>query len=149
MIVEVNRENIRQAARVHAETWRESHRAFCAPEFVAAHTVQRQTEYLERELKGGKKVWMLVKDRPVGIVSLQGNLIENLYVLPSEQRKGFGSVLLEFAMEHCDGSPALWVLSNNEGAKLFYHRHGFRFTGAEHPLSAGLSELEMAREIMN
>lgn len=144
MIVPVTAQTLMQAAAVHAESWRESHRAFCTPAFVAAHTAQRQADYLDRALKQGKGLWMLVDAQPVGVVSVWGNLIENLYVLPAQQRKGYGSALLQFAAAQCTGTPTLWILNNNGRARNFYLKHGFQFTGREHPLSAGLTELEMA-----
>ena len=41
---------LRQAAVVHAISWQDSHRAFCAPEFVAAHTPERQYGYLREKM---------------------------------------------------------------------------------------------------
>lgn len=143
MIISVTPQNLMQAARVHAASWRESHKGFCSPDFVAAHTPQRQADYLARELEQGKQLWMLVLEEPVGLVSVWGNLIENLYVLPTRQRQGCGSSLLDFAIAHCAGTPTLWILSNNHRARSFYEKHGFQFTGRTHPLSGGLAELEM------
>ena len=34
---------------------------------------------------------MLVKHKPVGIVSVTGSLIEDLYIRPDEQNKGYGT----------------------------------------------------------
>ncbi len=50
-ISEVNAQTICSAAQVHAVSWRESHRGFCAAEFVAQHTTQRQMVRLQRELE--------------------------------------------------------------------------------------------------
>lgn len=145
MIVKVTEENLLQAARVHAKSWRESHRGFCTPEFVAAHTTRRQAEFLRRELETGKRVWMLIEDRPVGIVSVWGSLIENLYILPEEQGKGWGSKLLSFAQGQCSGVPTLWIRSNNRTARAFYLSRGWRFTGVEKALAREMAELEMKK----
>lgn len=40
-------------------------------------------------------------------------LIENLYILPDEQCKGYGTQLLEFAIQQCKGIPTLWILDIN------------------------------------
>ncbi|MGI6192431.1 MAG: hypothetical protein ACOYI3_02540 [Christensenellales bacterium] len=51
----------------------------------------RQAEYLQAELARGKKGFILYDGPTVGVVTMWGGLIENLYVvLPSEQRKGYG-----------------------------------------------------------
>ena len=78
-----------------------------------------------------------------GVVSIKDNLIENLYVLPSEQRKGYGTKLLKYAEEKCQGIPKLWILSNNNAAKNLYVKHGYTFTGNVKPLKNELQELEM------
>ena len=132
------------AGHIHAESWRESHRSFCTEEFVQQHTDLAQTEYLRREMQAGKDVYMLIDWQPVGIVSVFGGLIENLYVLPSEQNKGYGTMLLQYAIGQSTQTPTLWILENNEGAERLYTRHGFRRTGKQNRLSAWLYEIEMA-----
>lgn len=143
MIVRVNEENLMLAAQIHAESWRDSHSTFCSEEFVKQHTAAHQKLYLEKEMQEGKQLYMLIKEIPVGIVSIKESLIENLYVLPTEQHKGYGTELLLFAMEKCSGPPCLWVLDNNEKAQSLYRKYGFRVTGKKNPLSEQLSELEM------
>lgn len=147
MIVEVDVGNLHQAALVHSLSWKESHKDFCSREFVDQHTAARQAAYLAREMDSGKKFYMLVHDRPVAIVSVKDSLIENLYVLPGQQRKGYGSELLLYALSRCSGTPTLWILSNNEGAFRFYTKHGFRLTGSRKELSGTLAELEMVYSI--
>jgi len=95
----------------------------------------------------GEKHYMLVKYRPVGIVSVHGNLIENLYILPAEQHKGYGHELLLFAIEHCEGIPRLLVLENNQKAQALYQKHGFQFTGRKFPFPGNVYELEMVKKL--
>ena len=98
MILPVTRQNIHQAAVIYSESWKESHKDLCSAEFLEAHTPERQKSYLEAEMEQGAQIYMLVDQRPVGIVSVQGCLIANLYVLPSEQNKGYGTRLLAFVV---------------------------------------------------
>ena len=142
---EVDETNIAQAGYIHAESWKESHREFCPAEFVRRHTPEAQAEYLRRELAAGKQVWMLLAPRPVGIVSVKDSLIENLYVLPREQNRGYGTALLEYAVRHCEGTPTLWLLNINQGAYRLYTRKGFQETGNRRQLNTQLSEIELAR----
>lgn len=143
--VRVGEENLADAGYIHAESWKESHRSFCTAEFVRLHTPEAQAKYLGMELAAGKQIWMLVDGSPVGIVSVWGSLIENLYVLPREQNKGYGTALLEYAAGRCTGTPTLWVLNINEGARRLYGRNGFRETGRSKRLNGQLSEVELAR----
>lgn len=144
MIVKVDESNIAAAGAVHAQSWRASH-GFCSPEFVAAHTAQSQTEFLQREIGAGRSLYLLLDPEPAGIVSVRGDLIEHLYVLPGKWHQGCGTRLLEFAAERCNGTPRLWVLSSNEVALRFYERRGFRESGERRELKGGLAEIEMKR----
>ncbi len=98
---------------------------------MESHTIERQRTYLENEMRAGKQIYLLIRDIPVGIVSVKENLIENLYVLPKRQCEGGGSELLGYAISKCMGTPALWVLNNNAKAQNFYEKHGFARTGRE------------------
>ena len=142
--VEVTELNIADAGRIHSESWKESHRSFCSAEFVDKHTPSVQAEYLLREMNAGKCIYMLIDKYPVGIVSVYDSLIENLYVLPSEQRKGYGSQLLNYAIQHCSGTPCLWILNNNEGAYRLYTKNGFKETGNRKQLNDILYEMELS-----
>jgi len=143
-IILVDKTNILQAALIHSIAWQESHRAFCAPDFIEKHTPERQREYLRSKMSDGTRVFMLVDEKPVGIVSITGSLIEDLYVLPDMQNRGYGTELLRFAIGLCTAIPVLWVLENNAGARRLYHRMGFRETGRRHSITDGLDEIELA-----
>lgn len=143
-IEEVTAETLEAAAEIHSESWQESHKSFCSPEFVAKHTAAAQMDYLRREMDAGKRLYLLTDGEPVGIVSVWGSVIENLYVLPEKQGRGYGTRLLRFAMEQCNEVPTLWILSNNEKARRLYIRQGFRETGSRKQLKGELREVEMA-----
>ena len=91
-IVNITENNIRDAGKIHSESWKESHKSFCSEEFIARHTEETQTEHIRSEIAKGKDFYMLIDHIPVGIVSMYGNLIENLYILPTEQRKGYSQI---------------------------------------------------------
>ncbi len=135
--------DLRRAAGVHSVSWQESHRSFCPQDFVAAHTPERQYRYLAEKAASGSRVFLLLREEtPVGVVTVTGNTIADLYILPEEQNKGYGTRLLRYAMAQCAGSPTLWILENNTGAERLYRRNGFLPTGRvlEHP--GGFDEWE-------
>ena len=142
MIVPVDQSNICQAAEVHSVSWQESHRSFCSADFIALHTPEHQQEYLSEKISRGSRVFMLVDGEPAAVVSVTGSLIEDLYVLPGRQNKGYGTLLLEYAVRQCTGTPTLWILENNKGAERLYRRIGFRKTGMVHAVTDGLDEIE-------
>ena len=144
MIVPVDKTNLHDAAAVHAAAWQESHRAFCTPAFVEAHTTERQAAYLQRKLDAKSRLFLLIEEKPVGVVSVTENLIEDLYVLPEEQGKGYGTKLLRFAIGVSTGTPTLWILENNTRARRLYERLGFAEMGNRHSVPNGLDEIEFA-----
>ena len=135
-IIVLSGDNLPAAAEVHAVSWRDSHRAVCSPEFVEAHTTERQEAYLRAKLAAGSVIYLLLEDgKTLGLVSRSGSLIADCYVLPDQQRKGYGSALLRRAIADCPETPRLWILETNTGAERLYVRFGFRRTGKrmEHP----------------
>lgn len=144
MIMTVTEETIEAAARVHSISWQASHSSFCSPEFVAAHTPERQNVYIRKKLEEGSVFYLLAEDQPIGIVSITGNLIEDLYILPEFQNRGYGTKLLRFAIAQCTDTPALWILENNQDAERLYRRLGFRPTGRRNHITGKLDEVEFA-----
>lgn len=144
MIKMVTQSDIMQAAMIHSESWKDSHKDICSPEFLAIHTPERQKNYLESEIAKGAQLYMLIEEKPVGIVSVCGGQIANLYVLPDEQNKGYGTQLLAFAVEKCTESPSLWILNTNDRANRLYERNGFWPTGNIVQHTGSIYELELS-----
>ncbi len=144
MIIEVNETNLAQAAEVHSISWKESHRAFCSPDFIELHSPQHQEEYLREKLTNGSKLYMLVEEKPIGMVSVTESMIEDLYILPKMQNMGFGTELLRYAMERCEETPTLWILENNKDAERLYRRIGFKPTGKRNAITDKLDEIEFS-----
>ena len=66
------------------------------------------------------------------------------YILPDKQKMGYGTKLLQFAVEQCTDTPTLWILENNTHAKRLYHKMGFQETGRIHAIADGLDEIELS-----
>ena len=96
LVTQSDQTGMMQAAVIHSESWKASHKNICSAEFLAIHTPQRQKHYLETEMEKGAQLFMLMHEKPVGIVTIRGDLIENLYVLPSEQNAGEQAALSGF-----------------------------------------------------
>ena len=144
MIISVDKTNLLQAAIIHSISWKESHRAFCTPDFIELHTPERQRDYLNKKMNSGTRIYMLVEEKPIGIVSVTNSLIEDLYVLPNMQNMGYGTKLLQYAIDQCTDTPTLWILENNTKAERLYHRMGFRKTGRKNSITGGIDEIEFA-----
>jgi ribosomal protein S18 acetylase RimI-like enzyme len=71
-------------------------------------------------------------EKPVGYVAFNADTILHLGVDPKNQRRGYGSALLEFAsLEIFDAGMSeadAWVLVDNHGARAFYRWHAWQDT---------------------
>lgn len=70
----------------------------------------------------------LAEDRAanlVGMLVLDGDLLDQLYVEPDLTGTGIGSRLIDVAKRELPGGLRLWTFVSNGGAQRFYIRHGF------------------------
>lgn len=93
-------------------------------------------EYIENpdRLKG---VWVYDDEFVKGMLHLEGDRIEELYVDSFFENGGIGGRLIEFAIGK--NGRYLWVLEKNADARRFYEKHGFTATGARR-LQEGTTE---------
>lgn len=63
--------------------------------------------------------------RVVGLLVLDGDLVEQLYVDPAHTRAGVGSQLLTVAKSLRPDGLHLWTFQSNQNARTFYEKHGF------------------------
>ena len=76
------------------------------------------------------EVWVAeVDDAVSGVLVLNGNWIEQLYVDPDWTNQGLGTALMERAKVERPEAIDLWTFKSNRGAQRFYERHGFRAVG--------------------
>ena len=65
-------------------------------------------------------------DRVLGFMAMKGSSIDRLYVLPSAQRRGLGTALVEKAKLLHPTGLRLHTHQKNLKACAFYEKHGFR-----------------------
>ncbi|MCA0419164.1 MAG: GNAT family N-acetyltransferase [Proteobacteria bacterium] len=64
--------------------------------------------------------------RILGFLCLDGEDLDQLYLLPGTFRRGIGSLLLAKARERSPERLHLFTFQRNTAARAFYERHGFR-----------------------
>ena len=64
--------------------------------------------------------------RILGFLCLDGEDLDQLYLLPGHFRRGIGSLLLAKARERSPERLHLFTFQRNKAARAFYERHGFR-----------------------
>lgn len=86
--------------------------------------------FFETTLIKDCEIWIAWRsDRLAGFLALDGGSISQLYIDPLEQRKGIGTLLIDFAKRRSPTRLELHTHQANTGARAFYERNGFRSTG--------------------
>jgi GNAT superfamily N-acetyltransferase len=86
------------------------------------------------QLRGGEATTVIAERAgdAVGFVVVSPGWLRNIFVVPGEWRRGAGSALHDEAVELLRAAGAgahLWVLEQNEQARAFYERRGWRHDG--------------------
>jgi len=110
---------------VPAAFWREDHRVMVGEILPRAHG------------------WVhLTGDTIDGFITVHDGDIGCLFVDPPSQRRGIGLALLDHVKPLHDAL-RLTVYTQNEGARRFYERHGFRAVGTSTCRYTGCAEIVM------
>ncbi|HET9933691.1 MAG TPA: GNAT family N-acetyltransferase [Polyangiaceae bacterium] len=155
-----------EIARVHVETWRAAYRGIMSSEFLAGLDVATREEQWRN--------WIELPERRTLIAKQGGALLGfcltgpardpdandatfEIYALnvgEAHWRSGCGRALLERAIDDAadDGAAqlTLWVLEQNQRARLFYEKLGFSPDGVSKIVQMGgvpLNELRYRRKL--
>ena len=94
--------------------------------FDAIYDVEFFADMFEMHESPRGNFWVAERDREVvGMMVLDGDRLERLYVLPQYQGQGVGKQLLDHAKHLSPDSVELWVFQKNIQAIRFYERNGF------------------------
>lgn len=92
------------------------------PPFV--HTDAEIGTWVATGLLREREVWVVDDGRVIGVLALDDEWLDQLYVLPEHSNRGIGSALLDLAKALRPGGFGLWVFVTNTAAQRFYERHG-------------------------
>lgn len=96
------------------------------PYLPELHTDVETRDWLMHVVLPQQEVWVAERaGRVVGVSALEGQVLEQLYVLPGERGRGVGSSLLAKALEIAGGEVMLWTFQRNTAARTFYEHRGF------------------------
>lgn len=110
-----------------AELWLGSRRA--AREVIPApvHSDEEVRGWFRSHVVAECELWIAedASGVPAGILVLEDDWVDQLYVDPASTGRGIGTGLLEVAKGERPGGLRLWCFQANTGARRFYERHGF------------------------
>jgi len=92
-----------------------------------AHTSEEVRSWFATHVVPATELWVAetLEHRLAGILVLDGNWLDQLYVEPELTGRGIGTTLLAFARCRRPDGLRLWTFVSNTRAQRFYERHGF------------------------
>jgi GNAT superfamily N-acetyltransferase len=130
MVTDIRRPRPGEAGEI-AEVWLRS-RAAAVPHIPApVHTDEDVRAWFADVVCPTKEVWVAeVGGAIAGLLVLEDEWIDQLYLDPSQTGSGIGSQLVAKAKAQRPAGLKLWTFQANARARRFYERHGFVETGA-------------------
>ncbi|MEV0901848.1 GNAT family N-acetyltransferase [Actinoplanes sp. NPDC049802] len=93
----------------------------------AVHSDAEVRDWVGAVVVPEREVWLTEDSdgRPLAVLVLDGDWIDQLYVDPPVTGRGLGSQLVDLAKTRRPAGLRLWTFASNAGARRFYARHGF------------------------
>ncbi len=102
-------------------------RAAALPYLHRCHSDAEVRDWIATVMLATGETWVAREaGRILGFVTLNGEELDQLYLLPGHSRRGIGSLLLAKAKERSPERLSLFAFQRNTDARAFYERHGFR-----------------------
>lgn len=132
-------------AQILVASWRFAYKGIMPDDILDNLSVEQRKVRWQDHLRNGGEAYLLEADTDIcGLVEVchfRDNIadfatcgeIPVIYLMPDKIGCGFGSVLMEFALNLLAGrglgNVGVWVLEKNRRAIHFYNKHGFSFSG--------------------
>jgi GNAT superfamily N-acetyltransferase len=115
-------------ARAAADLWLRARRA--AVDMIPQQPVHSDDEvraWFASHVVSACELWLAEDEAStlVGILVLDEDWLDQLYVEPTMTGRGIGTGLLDLAKRERPDGLRLWTFVSNTGAQRFYERHGF------------------------
>lgn len=114
-------------ARAAADVWLRARKAAIGAIPAPVHGDDDVRAWFASHVVSETELWV-AEGRPgtlVGILVLEGEWLDQLYVEPAMTGRGIGAALVDLAKRERPDRLQLWTFVSNARARRFYERHGF------------------------
>jgi len=98
--------------------------------YPTVHSDDEIRGWIASYLVPNAEVWVAEATEPagsvIGMMALEGGMLEQLYIAPASQRRGIADGMLALAMREWPAGLRLWTFQANAPARRFYEARGFR-----------------------
>jgi len=99
--------------------------AFKGMNFVPKlHSDEEDRAFVRGFIADGETWIAMHERRPIGLACIEGDWLSHLYVHPTFQNRGAGTLLLDRVKKQRPDGFQFWAFQANTGARRFYERHG-------------------------
>jgi GNAT superfamily N-acetyltransferase len=114
-------------ANVAANLWLRARRAALGAIPAPVHSDEEVRSWFAAHVVPRLELWVAESEQRdvLGLLVLDGNWIDQLYVGPEWTGRGIGGRLVEIAKRERPDALRLWTFASNARAQRFYERHGF------------------------
>lgn len=121
------RSDLETVKRITQETIKEIYPLYYPAGAVRFFSEHHSDGNILRDIEAGI-VYLLISDEglPAGTVTIEGNKINRLFVLPSFQHRGYGRALMDMAEKNIGASYASVILHASLPAKSIYLKRGYK-----------------------
>jgi len=157
VIREATVEDAKTISFIGVTSWKSAYNGIVPNEYLDSLSVEKREKYLEKSMMiptnrfaiaelDGKAVGMICFYPTQCETPTEGEWeLEALYLLPEYWKRGIGRALIQYALHYMRGNHAsvcnLWVLADNQRARGFYEKIGFKYTGVEKTITIGGKDL--------
>jgi GNAT superfamily N-acetyltransferase len=90
------------------------------------HFFYEDRDYFRDHVMMENDIWVVdVNHRPVALMAMNDEFVDQLYIDPDYWRQGIGNGLIEFAKQQSPEHVWLYTLQVNVNARAFYEKNGF------------------------
>jgi ribosomal protein S18 acetylase RimI-like enzyme len=139
-IVLLDEKDAEQLHELLSVSWADAYRGILSDSIIStASTVWHSTETLRRQMKNKAVLFAGYREDGVLLAMVRAAKVDDgtvrifqLYVLPANQRKGIGTILMDYSVAYFPEATRfiLDVAKGNERGIAFYEKYGFKFSGA-------------------